>query len=59
MPIYEYRCQRCSLTFEVKRGFEDGAKVACPKCGGGEVKQKYYPAPIFFKGGGFSTTYRG
>jgi putative FmdB family regulatory protein len=58
MPIYEYRCQHCSLTFEVKRSFENGAKVVCPKCER-EVKQKYYPAPIFFKGGGFSTTYRG
>jgi len=58
MPTYEYQCLRCSLRFEVRRSFDDKSKITCPKCGG-KAQQLFHPVPIFFKGGGFSTTYRG
>ncbi len=37
MPIYEYRCYNCDVTFEVLvRG---GGDVACPHCGGSSLKK--------------------
>ena len=40
MPKYEYKCNKCSFTFEklVFRGDEE-TEVSCPECGGKEVKQ--------------------
>lgn len=36
MPIFEYRCVRCGLTFErlVRAG---GEEIECPDCAGGDV----------------------
>ncbi|MBM3147716.1 MAG: zinc ribbon domain-containing protein [Actinobacteria bacterium] len=37
MPIYEFTCRDCELTFEeLVRG---GVPVACPQCGSAEVKR--------------------
>lgn len=37
MPIYEYKCQKCSAVFEaLVRGRE---KPACPECGSGRLKK--------------------
>ncbi len=34
MPIYEYRCPKCNLEFELRRGFnESDAEILCPRCG--------------------------
>ena len=34
MPIYEYKCQRCSNKFEKIRRVKDrDNKIACPQCG--------------------------
>lgn len=55
MPIYEYECSRCSLRFEIKRGFNDEAKTICHHCGG-EARRVFSPVPIFFKGPGFYVT---
>jgi putative FmdB family regulatory protein len=33
MPIYEYNCQKCKNTFELRRSFNDFNKPAsCPAC---------------------------
>lgn len=55
MPIYEYRCTRCSLQFDVKRGFGENSSVPCPKCQG-EGQRLFSPVPVIFKGTGFYTT---
>jgi putative FmdB family regulatory protein len=34
MPIYEYRCDRCSGEFEVIQKFSDPPLRSCAKCGG-------------------------
>jgi len=37
MPIYEYRCHACDVTFEVLvRGGDD---VTCPHCGSASLKK--------------------
>jgi putative FmdB family regulatory protein len=36
MPIYEYRCKKCSRIFELRRPYsEAGEGAICPACGGG------------------------
>ncbi|HXU88541.1 MAG TPA: FmdB family zinc ribbon protein [Methylomirabilota bacterium] len=39
MPIYEYRCRRCSKDFE-KYVHGPATKVACPTCDSGDVMRK-------------------
>jgi putative FmdB family regulatory protein len=39
MPIYEYRCRRCSGDFE-KYVPAAATKVACPACGSGDITRK-------------------
>ena len=34
MPIYEYKCKKCSNIFEAFQSIgADGEKLECPKCG--------------------------
>jgi len=34
MPIYEYKCLRCGMTFEkIQRIGDEGESLACPYCG--------------------------
>lgn len=54
MPIYEYRCQSCNETFEVRQKFSD-EPVATHTCGG--QGQRLLSTPQFhFKGSGFYIT---
>lgn len=40
MPIYEYLCPACNGKFQkLVRGFSDPAGLACPRCGGTEVRR--------------------
>ena len=55
MPIYEYKCDRCSSHFELKQSFDDEARAICSICGG-EASRLFSPVPIFFKGPGFYVT---
>jgi len=34
MPLYEYRCDRCGQTFEVRQSISEHgqSKPSCPKC---------------------------
>lgn len=56
MPIYEYKCGRCSYQFELRRGFgEDNGIAPCPVCQGKSLRI-FSPVPIIFKGSGFYIT---
>lgn len=34
MPIYEYRCPKCDLKFELRRSLNEGdSDLRCPRCG--------------------------
>jgi putative FmdB family regulatory protein len=40
MPIYEFKCLRCSHRFEeLCRVGEDGSALTCPACGGQTLKR--------------------
>src|ERR1700731_3933269 len=64
MPTYEYRCEKCSQTFEVFQSMKDQAYTVCPKesCrleawGAGTVKRLFGTgAGLIFKGSGFYIT---
>ncbi len=55
MPIYEYACDTCEMTFERKQKFSDDPIQTCPDCGN-DVRRVLYPAGIIFKGSGFYST---
>ena len=55
MPIYEYRCDACSNTFEVMQKFSETPIETCELCGG-SLRKVLFPVAIHFKGSGFYTT---
>jgi len=59
LPIYEYKCNRCSFRFELKQSFSENTPASCPRCGS-RARRIFQPVPIIFKGSGFySTDHRG
>ena len=34
MPIYEYKCEKCSCEFELLRSVKEDGGAPCPKCQG-------------------------
>ena len=55
MPMYEYKCEECGLTFERSQHFSEEPLKTCPECGG-PVHRVIYPVGIIFKGKGFYVT---
>lgn len=55
MPVYEYKCTKCSHQFELKRSFGEDSSAPCPICEG-EGRRLFSPVPIIFKGSGFYVT---
>ena len=62
VPMYDYRCERCSAQFEVRQSFSDDTLTVCPTEGGpascaapgeGPVKKVFSGVAISFKGDGF------
>ncbi|MDI6716544.1 MAG: zinc ribbon domain-containing protein [Actinomycetota bacterium] len=41
MPIYEFSCAKCGLSFEkLVMGFDNGS-ITCPDCGSSDVKKLF------------------
>lgn len=55
MPIYDYRCDECGVSFEVLQRMSDDPLVACEECGG-KLRKVLHPVAIHFKGSGFYST---
>ena len=62
VPMYDYRCERCSTQFEVRQSFSDetltvcpaeGAPAECAAPGEGPVKKVFSGVAFSFKGDGF------
>jgi hypothetical protein len=53
MPVYDYKCSKCSINIEFNRGFgEDREPVCC-----GESMARQWSAPgVIFNGSGFYST---
>jgi putative FmdB family regulatory protein len=55
MPLYEYKCHKCGLVFEVLQKFADAPLDTHVACGG--AVERLISAPTFqFKGTGFYIT---
>ncbi len=52
MPIYEYECLTCGVTFEKRQSFSDEPKAGCPN-GHPETRRLLAAPAIVFKGSGF------
>lgn len=52
MPTYDYLCEACGHTFELRQSFHDDPASTCTRCGGA-VRRVFAPAPIIFKGSGW------
>lgn len=56
MPFYDYKCQSCGVTFEIKKGIND-PEVSIHECCGGTVERVWNAPPhLEFKGHGFYCT---
>jgi putative FmdB family regulatory protein len=55
MPIYEYECLTCGVTFEKRQSFSDAPKADCPN-GHSETRRLLAAPAIVFKGSGFYIT---
>ena len=52
MPVYEYRCDACTIQFELRQKFSDLPADQCPTCGG-TVRKMVSAASFSLKGGGW------
>ena len=52
MPLYEYRCDDCGLTFEVRQKFSDEPLNTCRYCSG-PAKKLISQTAFALKGGGW------
>lgn len=55
MPVYEYECEVCSKSFDLRRGFDDESVTKCPECNG-KAHRLFTAVPIIFNGSGFYVT---
>lgn len=52
MPIYEYECLTCGVTFEKRQSFSDEPVAECPN-GHSDTRRLLSAPAIVFKGSGF------
>ena len=55
VPTYEYECEKCHRTFEVRQRISEPALTTCDQCGGA-VRRLLSPAPFILKGEGWYVT---
>jgi putative FmdB family regulatory protein len=55
MPIYEYKCRKCSEVSEAWQKFSDPPLAKCPQCGG-RVEKLISMNAFHLKGSGWYTT---
>ena len=55
MPTYDYECQNCHHTFEMKQSFASESVADCPVCQN-EARRVFHSVPVVFKGSGFYVT---
>jgi putative FmdB family regulatory protein len=56
MPIYEYKCDACEHSFEIKQGFHDDPLTKCPECDKDTLRRVIGKVNVHYKGAGFYTT---
>lgn len=54
-PVYEYRCQQCNNTFEVRQKIHDSPLTDCLECGG-ELQRVIHASRVIYNAPGFHAT---
>ena len=55
VPTYEYQCDQCHRTFEVRQRITADPLTSCEACGG-PLRRLLSAAPFILKGGGWYVT---
>jgi len=55
VPTYDYQCDECGRTYEVRQRISESPLTSCQFCGGG-IRRLLSPAPFILKGGGWYVT---
>ena len=55
MPTYDYECERCRQTYEVRQRISADPLTTCQHCGG-PIHRLLSPATFILKGGGWYVT---
>jgi len=55
VPTYDYRCDRCERTFEIRQRISAEPLTTCDRCGG-PIRRLLSAAPFILKGGGWYVT---
>ncbi len=55
MPTYEYQCEQCRRTFEIRQRITEEPLRRCDECGG-PLQRLLSPAPFILKGEGWYVT---
>ncbi len=55
MPTYDYECERCRQTYEVRQRISADPLTTCQYCGG-PIHRLLGPATFILKGGGWYVT---
>jgi putative FmdB family regulatory protein len=55
VPTYDYRCDGCERTFEVRQRISEAPLTTCERCGG-TIRRLLSAAPFILKGGGWYVT---
>jgi putative FmdB family regulatory protein len=59
MPVYEYMCSHCSISYPISRGIEEAEpEYSCDQCGD-KLYRKFHVGGVQFNGGGFYSTDKG
>ncbi len=56
MPTYQYACDACGASYEVRQRFSEDPLVDCPDCGVASLRRVIFPAGVIFKGSGWYKT---
>jgi putative FmdB family regulatory protein len=56
VPTYDYRCDSCKKTYELRESFSAPMEHTCEKCGKGTAKRLLSAPRIVFKGSGWYAT---
>ncbi|HEU0264159.1 MAG TPA: zinc ribbon domain-containing protein, partial [Geobacterales bacterium] len=54
MPVYEYQCNDCNQTIELRQKFSDEPATICPSCNG-SLRKLISSTAFTLKGGGWYT----
>ncbi len=56
MPTYQYACDACGASAEIRQRFSDEPLSDCPDCGSVSLRRVIFPAGVIFKGSGWYKT---